>query len=249
MKNLYKLLKNFFRVNWIKTIVVNIRYLKFSQACKFPVLIYGKSSFTGRGEIILPSKLYFGMIKLGLRFETACVSPQGIHLKNEGRIIFDGSAKIGNAAGVVVGKNATLRLGKNFDTNGNVSIHCFTSVKIGRNFALGCDSVINDSDMHEHYDPITNIKSPVSLPIVIGDNVWCCQRSMVLKGAIVPDWTTIGAMSVVTRKFELEPYSIITGIPAKQINKKLKRIDTEYLEKKGPDWLLTSGLNTYTPQK
>lgn len=249
MRSLYRFLTKFFKVNWFKTIIFNIRYLKFNQACKFPVLIYGISSFTGRGKIILPSKLHFGMIKLGYRLETTCVSPQGIHLKNEGCIIFEGSAEIGNASGVVVGKNATLRLGRNLATNGNVSIHCFSSVKIGRNFAFACNSVINDSDMHEHYDPTTNKKSPFSLPIVIGDNVWCCQGSMILKGAVVPDWTTIGAMSVVTRKFELEPYSIITGIPAKPISKKLKRFDTEYLEKMGPDWLLTSGLNTYTPHK
>ena len=52
------------------------------------------------------------------------------------------------------------------------------------------------------------------IDITIGDNVWIGTGVNILKGAVLPSGTIVGARSVVTRRFDKEN-CIIVGNPAK----------------------------------
>jgi carbonic anhydrase/acetyltransferase-like protein (isoleucine patch superfamily) len=59
----------------------------------------------------------------------------------------------------------------------------------------------------------------------IGNDVWIGARAMVLDGVTIGDGCVIAAGSVVTKN--IEPYSIVGGIPAKLIR---KRFSDEVIE-------------------
>lgn len=55
-------------------------------------------------------------------------------------------------------------------------------------------------------------------PVFIGDDVWIGSRVIILPGVKIGSGSIIGAGSVVTR--DVEPYSVVGGVPAKLIKKR-----------------------------
>lgn len=64
------------------------------------------------------------------------------------------------------------------------------------------------------------------LPVQIGNDVWIGTRALILGGVNIGDGAIIGAGAVVTRN--VEPYSVVAGIPAKVLR---KRYSAENIEK------------------
>lgn len=54
--------------------------------------------------------------------------------------------------------------------------------------------------------------------IVIGNDIWIGYEAIVLSGVTIGDGAIIGARAVVTK--DVPPYTIVGGIPAKQIRKR-----------------------------
>lgn len=79
---------------------------------------------------------------------------------------------------------------------------------------IGKDVIIRTSDGHSIIDPIT--KLPINEPqdVIIGNNVWIGARSMILKGAKIPNGSIVGAQSLVNKPFEQE-HILLVGSPAK----------------------------------
>ena len=62
--------------------------------------------------------------------------------------------------------------------------------------------------------------------IVIGNDVWIGYEAVILSGVAIGDGAIIGSRAVVTK--DVEPYSIVGGVPAKPIH---KRFDDETIQK------------------
>ncbi len=62
--------------------------------------------------------------------------------------------------------------------------------------------------------------------IVVGSDVWIGYEAVILSGVHIGDGAIIGARAVVTR--DVSPYTVVGGIPAKEIK---KRFDEETIEK------------------
>ena len=56
--------------------------------------------------------------------------------------------------------------------------------------------------------------------IVIGNDVWIGYDAVIMAGVKIGDGAIIGARAVVTK--DVEPYSIVGGVPAKEIRKRFK---------------------------
>ena len=71
-----------------------------------------------------------------------------------------------------------------------------------------------------------NIPFQPSQKVIIGNDVWIGEYAYVMPGVIVGDGAVIGTHAVVTH--DVEPYSIVAGVPAKEIR---KRFDPETVER------------------
>lgn len=62
--------------------------------------------------------------------------------------------------------------------------------------------------------------------IVIGNDVWIGYEALIMSGVSIGDGAVIGSRAVVTKN--VAPYTIVGGVPAKEIR---KRFDSETIEK------------------
>ncbi|OIP58218.1 MAG: hypothetical protein COX79_00095 [Candidatus Levybacteria bacterium CG_4_10_14_0_2_um_filter_36_16] len=62
--------------------------------------------------------------------------------------------------------------------------------------------------------------------VVIGNDVWIGMRSIIMSGVTIGDGVVIGANAVVTK--DVEPFTIVGGVPAKFIR---KRFDDQIIKK------------------
>lgn len=242
---MFRSIRVFFQVNWIHTIIFNFRSFPFNIACKLPVLLFA-SELKSLGTVVIRNKkVFFGMIKLGLRHEDCCLSKKGVCFNNRGTVIFDGSMILGNGSSISVKENAVLEFGENSGMTGDISIHCQTSIILGKNLSCSWGVSISDTDLHTCTDPLKNEQKLVSLPVCIGNQVWLCQRSSVSKNTIIPDWCTLASNSLAVGNYSAAaPYSILAGCPA-VVKSQLIRRDDVFRITKLSDWYITKGLTVF----
>lgn len=65
--------------------------------------------------------------------------------------------------------------------------------------------------------------------IIIGNDVWIGRRSMIMDGITIGDGSIIASGAVVTK--DVEPYSIVGGVPAKVLKFRFSKEMIELLEK------------------
>jgi acetyltransferase-like isoleucine patch superfamily enzyme len=64
---------------------------------------------------------------------------------------------------------------------------------------------------------------------IIGNDVWIGANAVILDGIVIGDGAVIGANSVVTKN--VEPYSIVGGVPAKHIKYRFEENEVDFLLK------------------
>src|SRR5699024_6003516 len=71
--------------------------------------------------------------------------------------------------------------------------------------------------------------------IVIGNDVWIGYEAVIMSGVTIGDGAIIGTRAVVTK--DVPPYTIVGGVPARQIRKRFpEEIISELLKLKWWDW-------------
>ena len=105
-----------------------------------------------------------------------------------------------------------------------VSIRCIKSIKIGNNVLIGSRVLIIDNSHgkysgEEQDDPnvAPNKRNLYAEPVVIEDNVWIGENSVIQKGVTIGKGSIIAANSVVTKN--VERYVIAGGIPVQILKK------------------------------
>ena len=208
--------RKYSRVDWIATIRIN-RKLPFRQMLKMPIWVYGCKIKTIKGNIQIDSNyIKPGMLRLGLLTSGLCGNTNGLFLDIMGTLIFKGPGYMGNNSAIEIGKEGTLIFGPNFGITGALKIVSKESITIGKNFSCSWEVSIFDTDFHTLVNLENNTKLPMNGPVYIGDDVWCCQRTTILKNSYIPNRCIIASNTLVNKNFsEIFPNSIIAGIPAK----------------------------------
>lgn len=137
------------------------------------------------------------------------------------RIVNKGTLRIGERVRIwsttartefAVFAGGVLEIGDGTSINYGTSIAATGAVRIGCNCMLGTHSMILDNDFHE----IENRHvMPAPRPVLLEDNVWLANRTLILPGVTIGHDAVIGAGSVVMT--DIPPRSVALGNPARVI--------------------------------
>ncbi|SEW02971.1 acyltransferase [Chitinophaga arvensicola] len=206
-------LKKILRAINYKTVYFNFKHFPFKDAIKFPVLLSNRVVISKNiGKVIITGPLKTGIVKIG--FGDVGIFDKKLSrtiLKLSGTIFFKGSANIGHGSKVVVGKDAELILGRNFILTAESALVVTKKVEIGDDSLLSWDILIMDSDLHQIKDK-NGVVINKAAEVKIGNKVWIGCRTVILKGASIPDNSIIAANSLIARSLEGE-YNIFGGNP------------------------------------
>ncbi|KKI93317.1 hypothetical protein WQ54_05350 [Bacillus sp. SA1-12] len=133
-----------------------------------------------------------------------------LNFSKDGKMIVKGRADFGT--GSVINIGGTVVLGANFSTNYGFKLSCENSFEAGDNVLVGWNVSIIDSDGHSIIKDGLKINQPKK--VVIGNHVWLCSESSILKGARIGDDCVVGYGTIVSKNFENKYRCIIGGSPA-----------------------------------
>ena len=134
----------------------------------------------------------------------------------QGKVVFKGSA--GFSKGISIRSSGYLEFGNHFSTNVNCFISCSKKVIFGDYCMLGWDVNVRDSDGHTVY--VNEEPKESQKEVLIGNHVWLCSTSNVLKGTSLGDNSIAAYGSLVTSSFKEEGL-LVGGVPAKIIQKNI----------------------------
>lgn len=202
----------------IKSIYYNFKYLPRIQAKELPLIIAKNTKIIGPGKIVLETP--FKTIYVGNKALNWADSKMNYTLiYNEGILKFTGSAFIGLGTNIEIGKKGILVLGDGFNITGLSKIICYNRITFGNDNLISWDTLIMDTDSHTI---ISEDGSKNNLgKIVMGDHVWLCSNSTVLKNSFIGNDNVISCNSVVNGEFK-ESNVVISGNRAMIVKKNIK---------------------------
>lgn len=187
---------------------------------KMPVLFSRKCRVKVKGRVWV-GQFTPGFVTIGFGGSEGIVENRYSYFSvaKTGTVIFNGKAGISAGSSIRVDGGA-LALGRNFSTNKNCFIACSEGVTIGNDVTLGWNVNIRDNDGHTIIDDMTGQRSE-SREVTIGNHVWLCAYTDVLKGSRIPDETVVAYRSLVTKSFDKEN-TLIGGAPAKLLKEHIR---------------------------
>lgn len=150
---------------------------------------------------------------LGIKYEQILKTIDYVYLKND-KYTVCGEKTYDNNAIVYRWSDAPLKIGK------------YCSISYGVKFIL--DDGKHSFNQITNYPFQTNDINYEKKGIEIGNDVWIGLGSTILYGVKIGDGATIAAGSVVTK--DVEPYTIVGGVPAKLIKEKCTREETKLMQ-------------------
>ncbi len=146
------------------------------------------------------------------RFET------GLRIEYPKNVSISSNSFFGLNCKIYACESSIIEIGKNASFNSNVMINGrgIGKILIGKNVLIGPNVVIR-SNNHNYEDPnIPIINQGMSKgEIIVKDNVWISSNCVILPNCTIGEGSIVAAGAVVTK--DIEPYSIVGGIPAKKI--------------------------------
>ena len=163
-------------------------------------------------------------VKGRLRFTSFFYKNQPINivLENNATLEIDGDLEIGGETTIYVGENAYLRIGGRCNERVFGAAILGAVISVHKKITIGYDCLIVNGvsiiDSNFHYVAYNNVPVDPQADVTIGNNVWLCPDSTVLKGSVIGDGCIVGHNSVVTGKVFPE-HCFVAGIPARVIKR------------------------------
>lgn len=124
---------------------------------------------------------------------------------------------------VHLGKGVGLSLGHNSYLGRNCFLALDSKITIGDNVMVGPQVMIFTAN-HGLQPDYPMIEQPIKrAPVEIQNDVWVGARAIILPGVSLGHGSVVGAGAVVTKS--VEPYAIVAGVPAKQVNSRKRLRD------------------------
>ncbi|MBS1913527.1 MAG: acyltransferase [Bacteroidetes bacterium] len=196
-----------------KTIIFNLRYLPLRDALRFPIIVSHRVwLFRMKGSVAIEGPVRPRMIHLG--FGQVSIFDQ--HRSRSiwdvgGSVVFKGRCGMGHGTKLSVHTGAVLTVGSDVNVTAETAIISHCAITIGAGSLLSWDIQIMDTDFHPIHDANGALLNP-DTPVVIGEHVWVGCRSLILKGAVIPDGCVVAAGSLISRALST-PNAVIGGQP------------------------------------
>ncbi|MFB9110943.1 acyltransferase [Flavobacterium gyeonganense] len=163
---------------------------------------------------------------------------------NNNTIEFAEGVRIHNCKFIIIGSNCTIKIKGNriiknskfelLDSNTSVVVGNNTGFNnnrilvagLGNKIEIGNECIFAEnaelwaSDTHSILDVETNKRLNPDRPIIIENNVWICNRVLVMKGVTIGENSVIASGSIVTK--DIDRNAIAAGIPATVIKRNIK---------------------------
>lgn len=146
------------------------------------------------------------------------VEPATLYMYPNSKITIDGLVTMFEGASVVVFEGGHLEVGDETRIR-HCAIQCANHISIGKNCSIANDCLVQDTNFHSKTD-CDGTQSVVDEEIIIGNYVWVCPKSVILKGVHIGDGAIIATGSVVTK--DVPAYSMVAGVPAKVVKTGVK---------------------------
>lgn len=120
------------------------------------------------------------------------------------------------------GDNHSITIGDNSTFNHSVHIcaqEIATTIRIGKDCQFANTIIIRTSDSHPIYNEQEERINPPK-DVEIGNHVWVCPHSTIMKNCKIGDGSIIGSNSVVTK--DVPPYSLAVGTPAHVVKQNIR---------------------------
>lgn len=146
-------------------------------------------------------------------------------------------AKIGKHVRIYIGcrtrKTKSLRIGNNCNILDGTILDALGGITIGNDVSISfrCNLISGGHDIQDPYFPGDH------RPIVIHDHVWIGAGATVIRGVTIGEGAVVCAGAVVTK--DVEPYTVVGGVPAKTIGRRNKVIRQCAV----PKWYFSHSLN------
>ncbi|MBQ0159581.1 MAG: hypothetical protein KBT28_03010 [Bacteroidales bacterium] len=207
-----------------RSIRINYSLLPWRQAWHLPILIARNTvieNLSGKINIEAP-KLRMGLFKIG--FSTYQGTDTLFHrtrLNLRGTIVVAGESDFGTGSSVEVSETGVLTLGHMSHVGPQSLLVCHKSVSLGSHARISWCCTLMDTDQHVLVDA-SGMSQNADRPIALGENVWVGCHTIITKGTILPNNTTVGAGSVVHGRFD-EECTVLAGNPARVVKKGVRR--------------------------
>ena len=208
------------RVNYLKTIIFNFRFFDWKTAWHLPVLIgYGvKITSREKKPFILSDDfdLKGDRATIGCRRNFARSGVTRVDMCKKGsHIIFHNGAVIARGAKVVC-HHGTFRMGKYSYLGENCLLVCHLSIEFSERVAIGWNTQCYDLNFHFVFRENERVIRNYARPVKIGKYVWCGNSVIIGPGAVIPDHSIIGQLSLVNKDFShiKTKGNLFAGVPA-----------------------------------
>lgn len=225
IRKIYRKIKSFLKVNWIKTIYINFKMLSFEQARRLPIVIFGKCSIQSlSGKIIFRSPVEFGMLGLGQRYEVFSKESGKAELNIQGKLIINSKAQFGYDYKIFIDKNAILTLGNMSSMASQAKIICTQNITLGDFCRLGSECQIIDTNFHNLKNVKTHEVFNKSNDIWLGGFNFISNRVSVLGKTVTSDYCIVASNTLLNKDYSSFGENIILGgIPAKLVKENIVR--------------------------
>jgi virginiamycin A acetyltransferase len=129
---------------------------------------------------------------------------------------------------VTIGKRTNLE--PDCDLVGDVEIGKYCAIARETTFQQTNHKTTQPSMQIRFYDEVLDSDLPPTAegPITVGNDVWIGTRATILSGVTIGDGAIVGAGAIVTD--DVEPYSVVAGVPAERIKWRFPREIRERLQ-------------------
>jgi acetyltransferase-like isoleucine patch superfamily enzyme len=229
-----RLCKFIFKVNWQVSIYLNFKNFPLNIAFKLPIICYGKVKiFSLDGKIIINDRIRTGIIQIGKDIDNMATSSLPVRLRLENNIILNGPCIISGGSTITVGKDGCIILGKFTRICSGVFLKAVKKIIIGDFSWITAECIVMDTDVHYTKNIVTGEIRNNTKEIIIGNYCWIVMRSVISKGAVLPDYTIVARNSFVNKDFSNSEYTSIflAGSPARIVANSMQYLP--FMKKEG----------------